>query len=434
MTQNMQRIKRIHPLSKSNKFKKIAFKATVLTSSLMLFGFATAAYVVDGGNATATVAMQPANVATGSGITASFSSLLTSFQTSMTKMDTELALSFKIENQNIIDAIKVLTKQSSVSANLLGENAVQNAQTEASILQADKQKDRFLKSMDTYGSAGQGYKVCTVLAEREQIEETVKGNKDSIPSTTTNTVYATAGSYGSPHDTQQAMNLNHSSKYCTSEQASSGYCDKTTDEAGWDIMMSTLFTPTTEGSTVYDAQNALINNMVGLPDIESPKAAQGTPSASQYLSAKQNKDAIISPAIYSLKSIQAEFNGMSTTDAQGKIIPILAINDQVKRYLGGGKEYNDWNKVLIGASEHGLMKEILQIQALQLYLKARQYHQGEREEMLLAGIVAATQKNLAKKNGGGGNSNLSESDQKKLELSARESKVKFLKAQMGNMK
>lgn len=414
-----------------SKIKPIIMKVTALTASLSFFGFASAVYIVDGADATATVAMQPAMLATNTSITTNFQSVVAVFESSMNAMDVAVSNAFKLENQMVMDAVKVLTKQSSVSANILAENTVQNAQAEASVLEADKKKERILQTNETYGVNGQGYKVCTVLSERQQIENAAVNNKNSVPSQTTNTVYASAGGYGDPHKVKQAMNENHSMKYCTSEQAASGYCDRVTGESGWDLLASTLFTPTVEGSPVYDAQNALINNMVGLPDRPMPKTAQGSPNASKYLASKQNKDAIISPAIYSLKSIQAEFTGLGSPDSGAKIIPIVSINDQVRRYLGSGEEYMNWNKVLVGASEHGVMKELLQIQALQLYLKARQYHQGEREEMLLAGLVAATQKSLAVKNGessyGG---NISESEKQKLKVEAREIKVATAKSLM----
>lgn len=413
--------------------QKFILRLIAIIFSINLFASSIAAYVVDGGDGTAKVGMAVSLQTITAAIVSNYSKVMSFFDVQMAAMDAALAAAFKLENESIVSAMKVLTKQSSVSANMVAENIVKSAQTEAAFEQAEKQKQRIIDANENHGVAAQGYKVCTVLSQRKQVEKTVQNNKKSVPDLVSNTIYAQPGAYGNPYLVQQEMNSNHSAKYCTPEQAASGYCDRVTEEAGWDMQMSTLFTPTVEGSTVFDAQNALINNMVGLPDTAIPKSMQGTPMASRYLDAKQNKDALISPALYSLKSIQAEFAGISTTDSATKISPIRAIDEQVKRYLGSGKEYLEWNKVLVGASEPGVMKEILQIQALELYLKVRQYHQYEREEMLVAGNVAVAQKRLDMSNGGLMVGTITASDAQKSKIDARAIKSEFAKRQvLGN--
>jgi len=411
-------------------FQRFLFKLVAIIFSINLFTASIAAYVVDGGDATAKVGMAAAFQTVTQAIVSNYNKVMSFFDAQMAAMDSALASAFKLENENIVSAMKVLTKQNSVSANMVAENIVKSAQTEAAFEQAEKQKQRIIDANENHGVAAQGYKVCTVLAQRKQVEKTAQNNKASVPNLVSNTLYAPPGSYGQPYAVQQEMNSNHSAKYCTPEQAASGYCDRVTEEAGWDMQMSTLFTPTVEGSTVFDAQNALINNMVGLPDLAVPKSMQGSPLSSRYLDAKQNKDALISPAIYSLKSIQAEFAGISTTDSATKISPIRAIDEQVKRYLGSGKEYMEWNKVLVGASEPGVMKEILQIQALELYLKVRQYHQYEREEMLVAANLAVTQKRLDAQSGARMVGTITANDAQKSKIDARAIKSEFAKKQM----
>lgn len=413
-----------------NVLHRFLLKVFVVILSVNIFTASIAAYVVDGGDATAKGGMSAALSTITAGIVNNFNKVMGFFDVQMAAMDAALASAFKFENESIVSAMKVLTKQSSVSANMVAENIVKAAQTEAAFEQAETQKRRIIEANENHGVPAQGYKVCTVLAQRKQVESTSENNKKSVPSLVSNTIYAAPGTYGQPYKVQQEMNMNHSAKYCTPEQAASGYCNKVTNEAGWDLQMSTLFTPTTDDTNVFSAQNALINNMVGLPDVPLPNTMQGSPTASRYLDAKQNKDALISPAIYSLKSIQAEFAGIATPDSSVKLSPIRAIDEQVKRYLGSGTEYTEWNKVLVGASEAGIMKEILQIQALELYLKARQFHQNEREEMLLAGIVAATQKLMDAKNGGSMSGTTTESDAQKRKLDARQITSEFARKQV----
>lgn len=413
-----------------NVVKRLLVKLCIIFFSVNIFTASFAVWIWDGADASAKGGMAAALSTITTGIVNNYTKVMGYFDAQMLAMDAALSSAFKLENESIVSAMKVLTKQSSVSANMVAENIVKAAQTEAAVEQAETQKKRILDANENYGVAAQGYKVCTVLAQRKQVESTSVNNKKSVPTMISNTVYAASGGFGNPYKVQQEMNENHSAKYCTPEQAASGYCSKVTTEAGWDLQMSTLFTPTTDDTNVYSAQNALINNMVGLPDIASPTNMQGTPLASRYLDAKQNKDALISPAIYSLKSIQSEFAGISSTDSSVKLSPIRAINEQVRRYLGSGTEYQEWNKVLVGASESGIMKEILQIQALDLYLKMRQFHQYEREEMLLAGIVATTQKLLSDRSGGSMTGTTSESDAQKRKLDARAITNSFARKQV----
>ncbi|WP_139161879.1 hypothetical protein [Acinetobacter baumannii] len=419
MTIRSRRYKRKKDEAKFTSFQSLMIKGIAIVLSINVFMVSYAAYVVDGGDGTARVGMSAALQTIQNAITDNFTKVMNFFDVQMAAMDSLFASTFKLSNETTTSAMKVLVKQSSLSANLLSENIVNNAQQQASIIQAENQKKRIIDANEKYGLPAQGHKVCTVLAERTEITKAVAGNKKAVPSVIGETVYASAGSFGNPQEVMQKMNDDHSSLYCTPEQSASGYCDRVSDQAGWDLMTSTLFTPTVEGTAVYAAQNALINNMVGLPDAALPKGSQLSPSSSNYLDAKQNKDALISPAIYSLKSIQAEFTGMATTESGGAISPLKAIDDQVKRYLGSGPEYQDWNKTLVVASESGVMKEILQISALRLHLLQRKYFQQEREEMVLAGLVASTQKLLEIKTGNGTFGTVSASENAKIKSDAQ---------------
>lgn len=410
---------------RDRKANNSPLKVLALSMGIAFGGVSSAAYIVNGGTAvsegTITVGLQSVYQY----ILDMYADVTAYFDAQMLAMDAAVGAALQMEQEQINSAMKVFVKQMAVSGSLVAENTVKTAQTEVAVEQARLQKDRLIDIQERKGPQGQAYKVCTVQAEREAITKTVTENQKQVPSLVSQTVYASPGAYGNPHQVMGEMNALNQNKYCTPEQAASGFCSSDTPQAGWSMQMSTLFTPTTSGSEVYSAQNALINNMVGLPDPEVPKIQQGSARASSYLQAKQRKDAIISPAINSLKAIQAEFAGIGSTDSPHKISPIKAIDDQVKRYLGSGDEYREWNQKLTSSSESGLMKEILQVQALDLYLLMRQYQQYEREELLIAGIVAATQANNKRKMGSGSYSG-SEDDRNRA--SSREFKSKVSKS------
>lgn len=359
--------------------KKINYLIVGTVSSVMLTTTALAVYIVDGNIATSTPI-----------INAAMTTVSTTFETQMTAMDAAIATAIESQTQLVNSSIRVWTKQKSVSANEVALNDVTNSQKKMAALQAQMQVERRLETIENKGSYGQGYKTCTVLSDRETTDVIVKNGVQTRPYLASSTVIAATGSYSDSYGAFEDMNSTHKAKYCTDSQAAAGYCSAT-DKQGWNLMTSTLFTPTVQGSDVYEAQNSLINNMVGMPDDPIPKELVGAPNASNYIILKQRKDAIISPAIYSLKAIQSEFLGVKGVENKASISPVDAINKEVKRYLGSGSEYQEWNKVLVAASERGVLKEVLQVQALDLYLLARQYHANEREELLLTGIVASTQ-------------------------------------------
>ena len=400
-------------------------RAIALSVGVAFGGVSSAAYIINGGSAVSEATITAGLQSVYQFVLDQYADVTAYFDTQMLAMDSAIGASLQMEQEQVNSAMKVYVKQMSVSGNLLAENTVKTSQTEVAVEQARLQKDRLIAIQERKGPQGQAFKVCTVQAEREVIAKTVTENQKQIPSLVSQTVYASPGAYGNPHEVMEKMNAINQGKYCTPAQAASGFCSSDTPYSGWSMQMSTLFTPTTSGSEVYSAQNALINNMIGLPDPEVPKAQQGSARASAYLQAKQRKEAIVSPAINSLKAIQSEYAGIGSADSPDKISPIKAIDDQVKRYLGSGEEYREWNQKLTSSSESGLFKEILQIQALDLYLSMRQYQQYEREELLLAGIVASSQANNKRSLGSSGYSG-AESDRSKA--ASREFKAKISKS------
>lgn len=69
------------------------------------------------------------------------------------------------------------------------------------------------------------------------------------------------------------------------------------------------------------------------------------------------------------------------------------VKADVARYLGGGQEYEEWSKVLVGQEEKGLLTEVLKVKALRLYLQTQEFKQLQRMEAMFAANVAATTEN-----------------------------------------
>lgn len=89
-------------------------------------------------------------------------------------------------------------------------------------------------------------------------------------------------------------------------------------------------------------------------------------------------------------SVAEETATASKAELDKDALPIIVqLEKQVARYLGNGKEYEEWNKTLIEQNDRGLLKEILQIKALKLFLQTREYEQLMSMEAMMAATVAA---------------------------------------------
>lgn len=376
-TNKRNSIKRDPGTSKS----KIGFLAMTLA---VISGTASAYYCASVGN--------PAAVATLQNLLAQAS---LSETTAIRSLDTNVSYGIKKQQEDVTAAIKIMTKQEAVSAQGIVDNAHRNAQSFVSAYQAVKQNEHFKAAQLAYGASGQGFKTCEVLSDREQAQQDSKSADASILSKVGSEVIAAPGVYLNPHEAQKAMLQAHE-EFCTASQAASGMCNLG-ENAGLSLQAATLYTTAAPGTALSRAQNALINNMVGLPDSPIDGKVAKTSAGQEYMMAKLSKDALISPAITSLKAIQAQYSpaaggGSSSHDSDAKLAPIQHLEKSVSRYLGTGKDYKDFAKSQAVKDERGLMVDGLVQQTERLHLQFQQYKSNERKEAILASLVAGEAK------------------------------------------
>lgn len=296
------------------------------------------------------------------------------------------------QRDDILDAITVMTKQKNVVGNTITDTMNRTTQTQAATYQTMKVNEKQQQLQLEYGATGQGFKNCEVLAKRNNTASNQTAARNSIVERISTSVKAAPGTYGDPIKAQKEMLDQHNAKFCTPDQQASGMCGQS-EMPGLSLQAATLFTETVEGSGIHEAQDALINNMVGLPDREISANTAKTPVGEEYLVTKLAKDARISPAINSLKAIQSEFVSIKTDDAHSSDgMPLIKqFRNEVNRYLGFDDEYKEWNKTLTVSEERGILKEILQVKALKLAIGERLYRSNERQEALLASLVSMEQ-------------------------------------------
>ena len=330
---------------------------------------------------------------------ASLRALLTEADTSeslaIQSLDGTVSSAIQVQTERLSTAIKILTKQDALAAQSISDNSNRNSQSFVAAYQAVRQAQAMKEAEVAYGTTGQGYKTCEVLAERESAAGDFKAAEKSILTRVGTEVVAAPGVYLNRHQAQKGM-LEAHNEFCTQAQAASGMCN-VGKSPGLNLQGATLFTPSISGSPVYRAQNGLINFMVGLPDTPIDQKLAKTSAGQDYMMAKLAKDATISPAISSLKAIQAQYSptvsvGASAHDTETRLAPIQHLEKGISRYLGTGEEYKNWAKAQAVKDERGLMVDGLVLMSEILNMQNLQYKSNERKEAVLASLVSTEAK------------------------------------------
>lgn len=335
----------------------------------------------------------------------------------------------------ITNAISVLSQQKAMSTEQFNEAMKDNTQVQANAIQSINTNKRVQKAIREYGNAGIGYDVCNVHAKREDVKGTTESTEKAIQDMVRGEITARAGRYADRKEALATRLALHNKYYCTEGQAKSGMCDGTGERAGKSLMASTMFEPADYLSAEYNDKSAFINNMMGLPDDPVPQNEATSTTGQAYMDLKRRKDAIKSTAATSLKAIQADWssvpavhggeeadkeakekaNNLVATQTEGEQLEkdaekttkatddidkadansslMVQVKADVARYLGGGKEYEEWSKTLTGLEEKGILTEVLKVKALRLYIQSQEYQQLQRMEAMLAANVAAQTEN-----------------------------------------
>lgn len=303
-------------------------------------------------------------------------------------VDAALSSQLELNGQRLQSAIAILTKQKAVAGNQVAEGSRTAAQMTATALNVLAQTERVKQARFDYGGEfGQGFSPCKVYAGRQIIANRDAELTEERSQRVLTEIHAAPGRYADPIQTQAEQVAAHQD-FCTQDQVTSGLCKTIGSLPGADLTVGTLFTPAMEGEKLYNAKVAFINNAVGLTDGPVPQGAGQSPAAASYALAKARKDALISPALTSLKEIQLDYSGVDTAHG-GKDLPLAVhFQNEVKRYAGNSLEYDAWTKVMSAQNERGAMVELLKVKSLDLAIQEKQYRQYERMEAQLAVLVA----------------------------------------------
>ena len=297
-------------------------------------------------------------------------------------VDASLSALLETESQRLTSAIAVMTKQKALAANTVAEAGRNAAQQTATGLKILAQTQRVKQARFDYGGEfGKVFSTRTLISNRDadmgtEVRQRVKAE-----------IVAAPGTYAEPISAQTAL-IEARKPFCTQDQADSGLCKSVGTMPGADLTVATLFEPAMENETLYQAKVGFVNNVAGLPDGPVPTSAGQSSAAEDYALSKARKDALISPALSSLKAIQLDYSGVEGKETGTDLPLAVHFRNEVKRYSGNTAEYDSWARVMAAQNERGALVELLKIKALDLAIQEKQYRQYESMEAQLASLVS----------------------------------------------
>ncbi len=326
-------------------------------------------------------------------VTPFFVSATSSIVAAVTAVDASLSALSKVHNEYIMSAISILTKQKAISSNQVAQTTKESYQTTAAALNTLGQTQRATKARFDYGPEfGQGYNPCLVSATRSHISNDLLAEPAKIKQQIEQEVIAKPGNYVDKNKFIDETLVNYKKNYCSEEQKEAGLCEDKGKYPTKAVNIASIFAPAEMSSQEHKVKVDFINHLVGVPDGLPPTNANDA-TTRNYILQKQQKDANLSPALYSLKGIQNDY-----VEKVGKGSSIAGmLEKETNRYMGVGEDGKYWAKSLVSQNHRGLMLELLKVKALDLSIQARQYEQQERIETNLAILVANAANKLKNK-------------------------------------
>lgn len=304
-----------------------------------------------------------------------------------------------LNEQRIMSALKVQTKQISVNADRESANTRQVMQAVSSAMIAQDTALRAQKVMEDFGATtGQGYDACTELVKSSAVASGY-GAATNV-SAMVGGIDAAPGVYKDKSQTLAKRVNEHKQYFCTPSEKEAGLCSTVGVAAGESLQFSTLFKESNSSDVTSRAKDAFINNVFGLSSQPIDPAKAKTPEATAAQRDKMRMDGYKSVAMTSLKTIQAMNQSQSDTPplgngSYGNVGFFSSLKDKVDQYAGG-KDYARWEQSLAVQSERGLLINLAKMAATKLYVSSVEYDQYERMEANLSVLLAMENQRRAK--------------------------------------
>jgi hypothetical protein len=316
-------------------------------------------------------------------------------QRSIDGVDIMVSRLIDFQSERLKHAIAVLTKQKSYASNQIQNAHLLASKNKAEAFKLLEQAERVKQARLNYGpDFGQGYNPCTISSERKFMQKQMDDASQDAIKFVSNEITASPGNYANKDKFIEHTLSNYQEKYCTPAQVEQGLCKKVGSLAGESINFTSLF-KASEGrdktnpqnkplAPQYQAKIDFIEQLAGTPDEPIPEEAKNTANGRIYMQFKQQKDALVSPALYTFKNIQNEH--IESQGAGSSIADMF--NKESNRYMGVGSDGKAWSNTIAQQTQRGLLIELMKIKALDLTIQGKQFEQQERIESSLAVLVA----------------------------------------------
>lgn len=305
-------------------------------------------------------------------VTTAATALATSVLGSLSAAGAKLIEADNIQTQQIVSAIRVVTKQVSSSSDKSTATSVQSEQAVAAV-QKDI-ADQEIANKVVMDFTSQGFDPCGQSVITKKVAATEAQTRVNIINRLNSEVQAGGGRYGSPSDVIASRERQHRDLFCTQSEVDAGICSSVGKLPGGDSNAALLF-GTDKSPEAVAAKNALINNIIGTPDAALPAGAVNTPAGQAYLLDKKKKDAFLAWPAYSLKTIQAE-----NEDFKG------VMDERIGQYFGTPRA-TAWAKDQASQASRGVLVDLLKIQGLTLKVAERKLNANLRLEADLAALL-----------------------------------------------
>jgi hypothetical protein len=277
------------------------------------------------------------------------------------------------QTQEVVSSIKVLTEQVNQSAQNNDATNLQAEQASAAFQTDLATKEVVDKIVNDFQS--QGYNPCAQATATKAMAAAEVAARGSVPQRVASEVQAGGGRYGVLASVIAQREAQHQAHFCTQAEVNAGLCSSVGAIPGGDSNASLIFSTATDANSVA-AKNAVINNIIGVPDQALPPNTANTPQGQAYLLAKKQKDAFLAFPAYSLKSIQADAEGFDSFMAE-----------RVGQYFGTAAA-TQWAQDQASEGERGVVVDAVKIEGLILKVRERELRQDLRAEANQAAELA----------------------------------------------
>lgn len=334
---------------------------------------------------------------------AAIASATSTIGAAVTAAGESIAAGNALNMERILSALRVATKQISVSTDKEITTDL-NVRQAVSMAAADSatRKAMFNAIMDFNPATGQGVDPCGELSRSQTMAVSMSEASNDMREKVLREMDNAPGAFVADQGAILAKRIvDGKTKYCTADEVKAGVCSAVGPVAGKDVDAASFFTSAPVSSDQAAAKSAMLNYMFGVPYVAPNKDALSSASGKSFLDAKRSEDAYRSVSQASFKAIQSWTESRGTPEA-----PQPSVLDALAKKVGvysGGDNYDAWEQGQASQTERGLLVQYAKMAAMELYLLHTEYQQTERIEANVSALYALRTRNSRSLDAAAGN-------------------------------